>query len=233
MGSEFMSLDEAALRLKRTKRTIHNYRARGLLRKATLDGDVVLYREDVEQLAVDLGSGQPPMNRQTFYALCGEVRQLQEKVALLQRMQGVGSPPLRPTPQEAIALMSNLTHFLGQEAWSYEHLEAVTGGVFERVDEETLTILSRATGIPDPWEPIWRLATRMMEFMSLHPDFPLGLALPALHRRMQLARQRLRKVMVLWMEMTRGAKEGMFRAPPENEKEAVLALLKPPKGKKG
>lgn len=232
MGSGF-SYDEAARRLGKSRRTIYNYVDSGFIRKEyDSERRVILNRDDVEQLAVSLGVGQPAFNRKNFYMLSARVRSLEEKVSLLQRIYGIGEAALRPNPDEARGLIAHAGMSITNETWAFEELE-MWANVFERIDEETLDMMVNATARIDCWEVLMRLLKAQLSFLGQHPDFKIGLGVPALHQRLELARNRLRQTCVLWLEMNKGLE---FKAVPDalnTPKDDILARLTSRKSNSG
>jgi hypothetical protein len=211
MGSDFCTFEEAATRLCRSKRMIHNYVKKGLIRRKLEKDSVLLYREDVEQLAVELGSDMPAMTRQTFFQLMNRVRKLEEDTAVFKRMWDVQDRPLRPSNEEAIGLFNAATQAAKCKEWKYEELET-WASMFDRMDEVFFDTVAKATVLSKPWNVFYNLCLNMMGFASEKNREKPDLQAQILHKKLDEGRKKMRSTVLMWIEAGRGTvPEAVFR----------------------
>lgn len=224
LGSEFCSFEQAASRLNRHKRSVHNYVRDGLIRRKIENGTVVLYRSDVEQLAVDLGADLPPINRKTVFQLMSRVRQLEEKMAAVQVMLDLNFTPFRPNPGEVLSLHQAVTTLLGSKAIP-DSIRDSWSELFYRFDEETLTLISKTVTDPKPWKPYFEFCQRMAEDGLRDHRRHTDTKWAAVYRRYEEAVKKLRSVVAVWVEMNQGvATEGSLKALRSEKDDLALRL---------
>jgi hypothetical protein len=215
-----MTFEEAANRLGRSKRSVHTYAKQGFIKRSLLDGKVVLQRDDVEQLAIELGADLPAMNRKTFFQLQSRIQKLEEQMALVQQMWGIQEKPLHPSDTEASGIYRAAIDALNSKAWSIQEMEMWVD-LFLRFDEQTLAQVSKTALISNPWDVFTKLALGFSTFVGQDKGFSASLPLQALFRKIETARKRLKAEAVLWIESHRGLpmdlkaydtpKEGLLR----------------------
>lgn len=212
MGRVFYSFDEAATRLGKSKRTIHNYVKKGLLRRVVEDGDVVLHREEVDQLADELGTDAPAMNRKTFLELVGRIRRLEEQMSVFRKMYGIEDrPPLRPDVEEARRLHDNVVEALLKKTYLEPEIELWVS-VFSRMDEVTFDLMMKAGLTTSFWIPFFRLCLAMMDFISDPSKSGSNPRWFKLHMELDECRKKLRATALMWVEMGRGTvPEGILK----------------------
>lgn len=229
MGSSFTgevyTRDEAANRLGRTKKSVDNYAKKGLIRKGSSGGNIVFPKEDVDQLAVEIGAGLPAMNRKTFYELVGKVRRLEEFEAVVRMMLDLDSSALRPNSKECPALYKAACDSLASGKWSVDEAK-LWASQFSAFDEQTIELLSKQVNDPQPWLPFYRLCLNMATAVeALHSKAP-SYELEGVLLKLREGRRRLRSGIILWIEMGRGTlPEGVLQTL-DGEKEALLKRLK-------
>lgn len=202
-SNEFYTLEESKNRLNRSLRSLHYYVRDGLLRKELRDGQIVLRKEDVEQLAIELGTDAPAMNRKTFLQLAAKVRQLETTMAVVRRRLDI-SPPLRPTLEEALNLHRAATRALAKGQWDIKEAGVWTA-IFEGLDEVALEKVGEAIHAAKPWMIFYELCLALMKRVSYQPDFATSLELQSAHQLLDLSRKKLREVIVVWTELGRGS----------------------------
>lgn len=218
-----MTFEEAANRLGRSKRSVHTYVKQGFIRKSLLDGKVVLQREDIEQLAVELGADLPAMNRKTFFQLQSRIQKLEEQMVLVQQMWGIQEKPLHPSETEASGLYRAALESLNSSPfWSVQETEMWVD-LFLRFDEVTLTQISKTAKINNPWDVFMKLALGFSQQIGQDKGFAGSLPLQALYRKVETARKRLKAEAVLWIEAHRGLPMDMAQY--DSPKEDLLRKL--------
>lgn len=203
MGSSLCTVAEAATRLKRSKRMVWKYIEKGFLTRVPRDGKVFFQRDEVEQLAVELGADMPALTRHTFFQLMSRVQRLEEQMAMVRAVWGSEESPLRPKEKEAAGLYKAATDYLCQDSWDYQQLRS-WADIFVSVDEGTLEILAGAAMTTKPWEPLFELASRMALFLSKDKDLKRSIDLQALKAKLELGRKKVREASLLWIESGRG-----------------------------
>lgn len=205
MGRVFYTYEEAARRLGRSSRTIHNYVKKGLLRRAVDNGNVVLHREDVDQLAEEVGADLPAMNRKAFLELHARVRKLEEGMAVMRKMYGIEDrPPLRPSVDEARQLYQNAEEAMVKKTYHTAEIELWVG-VFSRIDEITFDLMSKA-GLPSScWMPFFKTCMEMMDYVSDPNRSGANPKWLQQHTELDECRKRLRSTVLMWVEMGKGS----------------------------
>jgi hypothetical protein len=203
MGSSFYTFDEAAKKLGKTKRSVHAYVKRGLLRRGRHEGRTVIPAEDVENLAADLGAGFPPMNRKTFFQLMARVQKLEQDMAVVRRMTGIQDEPLRPSKEEAVGLHMAATRAIEATSWHKEEI-STWADLFDRMDEVCFDIFEDYVSVPVPWAVFYQLCLAMMRFVSTSPDFHTSLTAQHVHKRLDEGRKAIRHTILMWVELGKG-----------------------------
>lgn len=233
MGSTFLTIGETANRLNVSKRTVHNYIDKGFLRRLLRDGKVYLSKEEVEQLAVDLGSDFPALTRKNMYDVTRRLRQLEEKMAVMEQVWatwGVQDQPMRPDNETAAKLYDAATGFLTVSRWPLEVIESWTK-VFNQMDETFLESISVVAKTPQPWLVFYQLATKMLEFVTQAKETKSSLLLQALQTKLQMGRRKVREEALFWMESGRGLVQPGALPLPETPQEELLRHLPRKNGK--
>jgi hypothetical protein len=216
-GARTCSFEFAANRLQRSKRTVHTYVNQGFIRRITENGKVVLLLEDVEQLAVELGTDTPALNRKTFFQLSSRVKKLEDEMNAVKHILEIRDAPLRPSELEAKGLYAAAAESLGRRKWSIDEMR-LWAEQFERMDEVTLDTFREALGEPKPWQLFYELCLEMMKTLSSETS----LECMALHRKLDEGRKKMRATIVMWIEMGRGSiPDNVFRLI-DSGKESVL-----------
>lgn len=201
MGRTFVTFEEAASLLKCSKRTVHTYVKKGLLRKDLDAGEVVLRREDVEQLADENGSQLPAMNNRTLLELLGRLKGLEMKVAVFQKMHGIEDhPPLRPTEDEAQKLVANAQWYLQKKEFTSPEIQLWVS-MFQRMDELTFHLIKKAGAKPDFWKDFFELCLHLMEFVSDPKKCKDSRTWLSHHMELNECRKSLRTLILMWVEL--------------------------------
>lgn len=208
MGSAFYSFDEAASRLGRAKRSVHDYVKKGFIKKRIEHGVPVLDKSDVDQLAVELGVDLPAMNRHSFFQMQSRLQKMEEQMkAVMHALELRDAPPLRPDAAMAQGLLSAVStyiHIEGKEThWNDAFMEQWTD-ILERVDEETLNTLAQASGDSQAWTHFFRFCTALLDFCVAQDAKTPSVIWQLRAGRLETARKRLRQVVVTWVEMGKG-----------------------------
>jgi hypothetical protein len=219
-----MSIEEAARRLGKHRRSISNYMDKGFLRKIHRGRKVVIPTEDVEQLAVELGTDFPAMTRKTFFDMQSRLKKLEEKMFLVEQVWGIQEKPFRPNQKEAVGLHTAVTQYLQAKTYQAGELEA-WAMTFNRIDEKTLTTVAEACLTAKPWEPFFELVTRMLEFVDDQKELKSSLTLQALRAKLDAGRKKVREAALFWIESGKGSiPQQLFRSL-DTPKEDLLRSL--------
>ena len=208
MNPSSYTFAEAATRLCKSERTIHEYAKKGFLKKKIENGRVVLNREEVELLAVDVGVKQQPVNRKTVFKLQARLTKVEEEMrAVKHALELRDAPPLRPDANTCSGLLLACTTYLNTtdrfKFWTTSLIDQWTD-LFERMDEETLDSFISASSNPQAWVPLFRFCTNLMGFCWENDRQIPSLLWQARAGRLETARQRLRGVIILLVEMGGG-----------------------------
>ena len=206
--SEYYTFEQAANRLNRSKRSIHVYVKDGFIGKRRVDGQVVLLKEDVEQLAIEIGADMPAMNRKTFFQLQARIKKLEDEMHAVKHILEIRDQPLRPTIQEAQGLHAAASESMTRRGnWNPDEIR-LWADQFEKMDEVSFDSFSSALADPKPWMIFYQLCMWMMETVS-RSKTPEMLAL---HKRLDEGRKKMRGTVLMWIEMGRGSvPENVFR----------------------
>jgi hypothetical protein len=203
MGSSFYTFDEAVEKLGKSKRSVYDYLRQGLLRREKRDGRTFIPVEDVENLAVDIGHGFPPMNRKTFFQLMARVQKLEQDMSVVRRMTGIQDQPLRPNKEEARGLFMAATQALGAKAWHREEI-ATWADLFDRMDEVCFDIFADYVNEPLSWAVFYQLCLAMMKYVSQAEDYKTSLIAQHTHKRLDEGRKAIRGTILMWVELGKG-----------------------------
>jgi hypothetical protein len=229
LGSAFLSIEEAATRLGRHKRSIHNYITKGFLNRIYRDGRVLIPSEDVEQLAVELGTDFPALNRKTLFEMQSRLRKLETQMAMVQATWGAQEKPLRPNPNEAVGLMKAATDYMTVKKWRFEELNQ-WATLFNQIDEDVLAIVASACMTTKPWENFHQLAGRMLDYID--KSKPETLEMQALRAKMESGKKRVREAALFWLESGRGTVPvQVFKALDTPREDLLRALSRPQRAK--
>jgi len=227
MGSAFCTVAEAAARLGKSKRTIWTYIDKGFLKRNLRDGKVHISRDEVEQLALELGTDFPTLSRKTFYELQSKVKALEVQMAMVQATWGASEAPLRPSEKEAAGMHKAATDYLCTTTWTYDEL-VNWSKIFPSIDETTLNAVAKAALTMKPWEAFYSLAERMLEFVSASKNLKTTLALQALKHALEQGRVKVREAALLWIETGKGSiPNEVFRLFDTPKEDLVRRLVRP------
>ena len=225
MGSH-LSFDEAAARLGCSKRTVHNHVKRGYLKKSIQNGKVVLRREEIEQLAVSMGTDLPAINKQSIFLLMSKVQRLEEIVGVLQRALDVRDYPLRPPKEHSIQLHGAVIGALAANHWTDEEIEKWST-LYDRFDEVTLDLMSEHLASTTVFEPFFKLCLAQMRNVSTRREFETDLDLQLLHKKLDAGRKRLRDTVLMWLNLRKGTVPEAVLDKMESNKGALFQRLAP------
>lgn len=231
MGSLFYTFTEAANRLGCSKRTIYNYVKHGYIRKSVQDGQVVLYREEVEQLANETGVDLPAFNRKNFSILMRKVQKLEQDMALCRRILEIRDDPLRPTVDEAKMLHAAASRALAVGSWKDEEIETWAGSVFDRLDEVSLDMLKETLSLEHPYEVFFKLCLAQMRAVSTREGFQNSLPHQILHKKLDEGRKKLRATLLMWHQVSKTPISDSVLQKFESEKGTLFKKLGGSRGK--
>jgi excisionase family DNA binding protein len=234
-SSPCMSFDEAANRLNVTKRSIHNYIKKGFLRRVVRGSTVLVYREEVEQLAEDSGTDLPALSRKTLLDMSHRIRKLEEQMVMVQEIWstwGVVEKPLRPAPEEAAGLFRAATSYLTADKYQLKEIES-WAVLFVQIDEKTLMAVAEATKTLKPWEVFYTLVDRMLSFLSKSKELKGSLHLQSVKAKLDVGRRKLREAAMLWIEDGRGSVDPSIFRSLDSPKEDLIRTLSRQSGKTG
>ena len=232
MGSSFYSFNEAASRLKRSKRSLHNYIKKGLLRREFINGEAVLNREDVDQLAEDSGVDLPAMNRRSFLAMAARLKKVENQMITVMHILQLRDDRIHPTPEQAEQFYRAAGDCLSRSSkWSKAEVDLWAKQI-ERMDETFLEVVCKVTHNSSAWTPFLRIATEMMQYAYDQNEKKVDIEWQALHKKLHEGRSTLRAAIVIWVEMDRGSSVGSVLDLVDDPKKALLKDLMPPNGKR-
>lgn len=227
MGSEFYTYEQAAQRLDRSKRMIYVYLEKGWLKRVHRDGEVVLSKDEVEQLALELGSDAPAMNRKSFMEVFSRLRKLEEDNAVFRRMWGMVDKPLRPSRDEAIGFHAAASHNLAFTSWKAEEV-SMWADQFDRMDEVFFDAVRDATVLAQPYAVFYNLCLKLMSWVSEKNAEKPDLEMQILHKRLDEGRKKMRSTILMWVEMGRGTvPEALFKKLNTEGDELLKRLILP------
>lgn len=206
MGSDFVSISEAAKMLNRSKRAVGGYLKNGVLTKHYDGRTVAIPRAEVETLAIDIGSHMPAMNRKTFFQLVSRVQRLEAASAVLQKVTGLGAAPMRPSKAESSGLYDAARKAVGAKVWGLDEINAWVD-LYERMDEVFFDIVSAHVAVSDPWRPFFELCIAQAKQVSQQQGFSTNLGLQQLHDRLRSSMKTMRGVVLAWIEVGGGSAE--------------------------
>jgi predicted DNA-binding protein (UPF0251 family) len=224
MGSVFIRFDEAATRLGVSKRSIHNYLKKGLLRRSVQDGEVLLHKDEVEQLAVEMGADFPALNRKSFFQLMSRLQKMEERMTVVMRMLDIRDNPLRPNINEARALYAAAKESLERGNWPRAEMKT-WAGVFDRFDEVALERIQEAVNETNPWAPFFKLVVGMQDFLAKEGGAKPDLSTQTLQQLLDEGRKKIRATVVMWIELGRGTIPQNLLKTLDSDKEALLKKL--------
>jgi excisionase family DNA binding protein len=221
MGSDFVSVKEAAKLLKRTSRTVVAYQQKGLLRRVRVGKKVLIPKEEVETLSAEINANLPPLSRKTFYQLFARVQYLESAVAILKKAAGFGDAPLRPGKEEAIGLVAAAQRALDAGSWTSEEIY-MWASVYEKLDEASFYEISAHTGNDESWRPFYGLCVEQTRQVATTHGLASSLPLQQLHTRLCGSLTMLRKVVIAWVELGGGSQKVLH---PDQSVEELLKGL--------
>jgi hypothetical protein len=224
MGSGFLTFDQAATRLKTSKRSIHNYVKRGWIRKEVLEGKVGVSAVDVDQLVEDRKVNALPLNRQTFLDLHMKVQRLQERMAVHDSRAGIDGNPLRPNEANARALHSSAKAALSDGSWSDAEVIAWID-LLNRLDEVDLKMIASSCGELQPWTPFFNLCLEMEQMAERRFFERTTLEGEKLLVSVRACKRHLRSLAVVWVEMGHSSASDIVIKASSTDREAVLASI--------
>ncbi len=214
MGSAFYTLEETANRLNRCKRSVWGYIKKGFLKKEVHAGNVVLLKEDVEQLAVSLGTDFPSLNRQTFFNLQSRLKKIEEEMITVKTILEIRDSPLRPDPKIARGIYEAIVHYttvVNINGISHSSVPTVTEetvdhwiDIYSRIDEKTLDLIVKATLVPDAWKSLLDWCTKLESYCLEQDLKKASLIWQARIQKLSHGRKKLRDAIIIWLESGKG-----------------------------
>lgn len=214
MGSDFVSVSEAAKMLKRSKRTIVTYLKNGMLHRERDGQRTLIPKSEVEALITELGVDLPVMNRKTFYQLSSRVQRLEMAIAVLQKATGIGFSPLRPSRDEALGLEEAASRALAAGVWHTEEI-AMWADMYEKMDDVFFDIVGSYIAKTDGWRKFYELCIAQARQVSQQESFRVDLGLQQLHDRLRMSMKEMRACVLVWVELHGGSAE-MLVTPSED-----------------
>jgi excisionase family DNA binding protein len=203
MGSDFVSTTEAAKLLGRSRRTVIAYQQKGALRRVRNGRRVLIPKEDVESLAVDIGANLPAANRKTIYQLVARVQRLEAAIAVLKKAAGLQDAAIRPAKEEAAGLYTAATRALASSTWSLAEI-GMWVDLYEKLDEISFDEISAYSGHQEAWWPFYQLCVAQTKQVAHTKSFETSLSLQQLHSRLCLAMKNMRGIILVWVEVGGG-----------------------------
>jgi hypothetical protein len=203
---------------------IQHYFKQGLLKRQLRNGKTVIDRDEVEQLAVELGSDVPAINRKTFFQLTARVRKLEEDISVFKRMWDVQDKPLRPSQEEALGLHHAATQASSCKQWKVEEIE-MWAGMFDRMDEVFFDTVGQSAILPKPWSIFYQLCVAMLEYLSELNSKTPTLELQSLRKKVDEGRKKMRGTVLMWIEMGRGTVPESVLRQLNNDQDDLLRRL--------
>jgi hypothetical protein len=224
VGSDFYTVDQAANRLGKSRRSVFNYMDKGFLSKKTEGGVKGVSKLDVEQLAVDLGSDAPAMNRANWFKMNARVNRMENELLVVKRILEIRDEPLRPNEDMAKGLYKAATESLACGVWEPEEME-LWAKQFEALDEVALKAISVAVQDHKAWQPFFRLCIDMMRLAWERHTAKPSLESQALHMKLDEGRKKMRGTILMWVMAGEGLLPEAFLATLESPQETVARRL--------
>ena len=201
VGRGYYTVREAAKRLNRSPRSVHYYANRGLIRKLKSEsGEVVLEKDDVDNLALEQGDGMPVLTRANFAALNSRVKRLEEFSTIVKEIMGLREYPLRfSNVREAETIHRAMTGLTTKEEWSVKDI-SMWADLFIRFDWQTIEEISRAAKINDPWVSTFKFCRHIREKVDKALKLKPSKELLNLSNKLEVGEKRIRELSILWIE---------------------------------
>lgn len=199
MGSDFVSTADAAKLLGCSRRTVIAYQQKGVLRRVRNGQRVLIPREDVEALALEIGTNLPALNRKTFYQLVSRVQHLEASIAVLKKATGIGDAAIRPSKEEGAGLYTAAVKSLKATKWQIEEID-MWASLYEKLDEVSFEEISAYSGHQEAWWPFYQLCVAQTKQVAYSAGFDTSLQLQQLHSRLCLAMKNMRNIILVWVE---------------------------------
>lgn len=231
MGSEFCSVEETANRLGCCKKSVFNYIKKGFLTVQRSGRTPMILKKDVEQMALDLGSDAPALNRQNWFKLYARLEKVEREMITVKHILEIRDQPLRVSAVECVQLYNLAVGFLERSSWSQDEME-LWGKYFESMDEVFLKALTEANQDPNAWQPIFKLCVAMLRFICAELESKPTVSMQALFMKLDEGRKKLRGTVLVWVSSGLGNVPEAFLATLENPVESVARRLGIPDDKK-
>lgn len=160
MGSKYITVDQAAVALGVSNRSIYRYATRGLLQTKTDGRHTLVLEDEVHQIRKgrhDMLSS--PVKRDVISMLMIEVQTLKMQMATIMKILNVRYEPLKFTIPEYLRLYQAAEQ-MANEGWA-PHEEEMWAEYFVRITVEDLEGIELAAEQKHPWIPLLKLATTM------------------------------------------------------------------------
>ncbi len=160
MGSNYLTIDQAAAILGVNKRSIYRYVNRGVLRSQYDGHNTLILEEDVRHVKKGRHDAlSSPVKRDLVVNLQAQIQTLQMQMATVMRILNVRYDPLGFTVPEYLNLYKSAQE-LSTNGWAPQH-EEIWSEYFVRMTVEDLESLEVASDDKHPWRPFLRLVTTM------------------------------------------------------------------------
>lgn len=189
--TNIMSQAEAASFLGVTERTVRNYIKKGLLSKHKISGKTGIPSEEVVSLSEDMNSSMPVVSRSEIVRLRAKVRRLESHMEAVLSILDAKDSPLALSQAYAKDLYEFCQGHLKRGSWDPAEIGPWVE-IFDRISEDDLLTLQKASSDPHPWRPFLKLCVAMMSFVVGLPEYSTSLEMQTLHRKLASSRRRLR-----------------------------------------
>lgn len=160
MGSKYITVEQAAVALGVSTRSIYRYAKRGVLRAECEGRSVVVLEEDLREVKKGRhDTMSSSVKKDIVSTLQAQVQTLTMQMATVMRLLNVRYEPLKFTIPEYLNFYQTAQQ-LSIEGWS-PHSEEMWSEYFVRITVEDFEGIELATEDKHPWRPILRLATTM------------------------------------------------------------------------
>lgn len=201
MASHFYTFEEAAQKLKVAVRSIHNYVRRGYIRKEYQGNKPKLVAEDVDRLALTDSIDLPPVNATNISLLTARIARLEQDVGLMRHILQLKDKPLRPSQSEVENLIRSAHASEQSESWRREEV-SLWAGIFGSIDEVTLESIFTYAKDSHPYQPLMRLAMKLMKFTAHQRDFHLSLEAQLDYKLLDEGRKKMQSAIIAFLYAT-------------------------------
>jgi excisionase family DNA binding protein len=165
LGMDFFTYEEAAEALKVTTRTIKNYIKKGYLTRIKVQGLSRVTKESVQRKKLESGIEGPAFNRFTMTAHDLSIKQLQERLALIEFILGIKDTRLNLNKVTASGLYNAAKGMIAKKHWEFSEIEYWCK-IYAGLNEEDLTVISEVAVTSRPWDALYSLFKVQLAYLS-------------------------------------------------------------------